>query len=318
MRLQWLRSNLIALLLYISPALTTPLNPASDVLSLSTHNTNTSTGPPPEFKVRLTTDTHTPLDNRDIWINILHFTFEISGLGLQNVWNPGSWSLPSSTVAVSLQLPPGAKTSQMTGQQLLWAVNYISVSTAVSRRFCAMTGVLMWEGREFGRILIGPLHAAIIGGPVISLPTADDNVTVSKGVEIPETDSASNASDYLVTVQVRYGEKVIDENDIFQTGIRALIDAAELGLQKSVPLLITNGLRGCTWKLVRDKRYSGDPLLADYSRRAVRDTVHKMAHDDRFRQIYVLVYVGNPLVAIGGFDSKSSTSTGIVNEMIKV
>ncbi|KAL8775732.1 MAG: hypothetical protein Q9194_003699 [Teloschistes cf. exilis] len=278
----------------------------------------TGDNPPSEFKVRLTVDPHIPLNNRMIWMNLLDFTYEISSLGLLTVWNPGDWSFPQSGLAVSLQLPEGQKASQMTGQQILWGVNYIAFSTAISRRFCAMTGVLTWDGKEFGRIVIRPSQG-ISSITALAPPTAD-NVTVSKtdtGIQQGRfaasntSSSSTNASaNYLITEKVRYGTKLIPPDDIFQTAIRAIIDAAELGLRKSIPAVFSNGVRGCSWKLLRDDVRRGDPLLADYSRQAAHRTVHKMQHDDKWRQIYVLVYVGDPLVAVGGFDSTGSTATG--------
>ncbi|KAI4204539.1 MAG: hypothetical protein LQ350_001089 [Teloschistes chrysophthalmus] len=273
-------------------------------------------GPPSEFKVRFTIDPHIPLNNRMIWMNLLDFTYEITSLGLLTVWNPGDWSLPQSGVAVSLQLPEGQKASQMTGQQILWGVNYIAFSTAITRRFFAMTGVLTWEGKEFGRIVIRASQG-ISSLIALALPTAD-NVTISNNntnlqqgrfassIISPSSNATAN---YLVTEKVRYGKKPIPADSIFQTAIRAIIDAAELGLEKSVPAVFSNGVRGCSWKLLRDDVRRGDPLLADYSRQAVHRTVHKMQHDDHWSQIYVLVYVGDPLVAIGGFDETGERAT---------
>ncbi|KAL9582028.1 MAG: hypothetical protein Q9212_003544 [Teloschistes hypoglaucus] len=275
-------------------------------------------GPPSVFKVRFTVDPHFPLNNRMIWMNLLDFTYEISSLDLLTVWNPGDWSLPQSGVAVSLQLPEGQKASQMTGQQILWGVNYMAFSTAITRRFYAMTGVLTWDGKEFGRIMIRPSQG-ISSIAALALPTAD-NVSVSKtdigiqqgsfaALNTSSSSSSTNASaNYLIIEKVRYGSKLIPQDDIFQTAIRAIIDAAELGLRKSIPAVFSNGVRGCSWKLLRDDVTRGDPLLADYSRQAVHRTVHKMQYDDKWRQIYVLVYVGDPLVAIGGFDSTGSTT----------
>ncbi|KAI4250837.1 MAG: hypothetical protein LQ352_005227 [Teloschistes flavicans] len=304
MRLDILWDGLVAVQFYCSLVAATALKPRAD---LQNHSLEAG-GPPSEFKVRLTTDPHFPLNNRDIWMNVLDFTYEISSLGLLTVWNPGDWSLKDSGVAVSLKLPAGAKASQMTGQQILWGVNYIAFSMAISRRFCAMTGILTWDGKEFGRILIHPSQG-ISTTAILTLTTAD-NVTLSNDTVIQEMSASKNASspaNYLITEKVQYGNKIIAEDDIFQTAIRAIIDATELGLQKSVPALFSNGVRGCSWKLLRDDMRGHDALLADYSRQAVHRTVHKMNHDNKFRKIYVLVYVGDPLVAIGGFDSTAST-----------
>ena len=106
-----------------------------------------------------------------------------------------------------------------------------------------------------------------------------------------------------VEVSVRYREAIpIDRSLVYLTGIKAMSDAAEIGLERPVPGGFTLGLRTVHWKLGNGgtSAFTG-VFKPGYSRIAVIKTLAAMIEDRKFQAIDVWVKVDGRSTGIGGF-----------------
>lgn len=238
---------------------------------------------PAEFKAKLVVDLDTPLDDRDIWINAFSAMYKITEEDLSYIWGEVTFQLPPVDVKVFVKIPPNPKgSSQLSGQYLVWGLNYIATSLAVTKRSYALTTTLTWKGEEVGSIHIGE---SAPGETQSAVSISATNVT---GVlQLP---SGSNPlpprPDSELEINLVYGLRPLDRTVAFQTAIKAIGDAAEAGLDNSAVAIATSGVSRCRWYLLGGH---GPTLRFRYSREAVKQTMARMVSDNQFRQMFVFL-----------------------------
>ena len=114
------------------------------------------------------------------------------------------------------------------------------------------------------------------------------------------TSSSVDVEDVEVSVRYR-GNTAIDRQLIYLTGLKAMSDAAELGLERPIPGVFTQGLRQVHWKLGGGTQAFAGVMKPAYSRVAVVKTLAAMIEDKRFQEIDVWLKVDGLNTGIGGF-----------------
>ena len=110
--------------------------------------------------------------------------------------------------------------------------------------------------------------------------------------------------DEAIEVSLRYRESIIiDRQLIYLTGMKAMSDAAEIGLERPVAGIFTQGLRKVHWKLGSggSQAFTG-VFKPAYSRIAVIKTLAAMIEDRRYEAVDVWVKVDGRSTGVGGFN----------------
>ncbi|KAL8726114.1 MAG: hypothetical protein Q9181_006172 [Wetmoreana brouardii] len=206
--------------------------------------------------------------------------YEITGASLSALLSDTEWQFPHSGVTVSLQIPRAS--APVPAHYILWAINYIAFSLCVGSRYRdqELTAILKWNGDAVARLQIHrPDHGNAIPAPSTSPAPA---LSVGESFEIT----------------AQYGSTPMSQDEMWLTGIRAMAEAAEAGLDTAAKAIVTSGLRGIKWTLVQEFA----PLLRyRHSREAVYRTLAKLARDNRWQDIYIYLKVDGQPMAAGGF-----------------
>lgn len=242
---------------------------------------------PREFKVQVTPKYggHEHLSS-DIWQNLYNVMYDITGEDLStNLYNQ-DWQMAGLGVTISLSIPQVA--ASMPARYLVWAINYIATALLVNVNYKdrELTALLTWKGDTVGTLKIqksAPAQVGLTRGP--SPSTA------------PEA-----AANEVMDVTASYGRKIINEDEVWLTGIKATAQAAEGGLDTAVEGIVVTGLRSCIWHLTAGY---GPILRNRHSREAIGRVLAWMAQDDKFQQIYIFIKIDGRLTAVGGFDEKT-------------
>ena len=254
---------------------------------------------PAEFKVKLSVDFDKYVNGILVWRNIFEAMYEVTGDDLATPWYNTDWQIPSYNVRVSLKLPQlSAPAPPVPGRYLVWAFNYVALSMGLTSRSrnCELTAILTWKGESVGTILVR--NSAIVRSALTkpAFPVNTTNVTGTE--EVPSSLLGPPVNEDL-DITLSYGTTPIDENDIWQTAIKATAQAAEAGLNTASKTIVTPGINGCKWSLLGPY---GPRLRYYHSRLAIRRTMAKLVLDNKFREIFIFISENHEFLATGGFE----------------
>ncbi|KAL8712694.1 MAG: hypothetical protein Q9220_003226 [cf. Caloplaca sp. 1 TL-2023] len=270
-----------------------PLNPPSQSEIWSPLDVN-NLGIPQDFKVEITSDTATTILDEEIFRVAIHMMYEVSGFALTETWLDRSWDslVGPSTIHVEHR-DFGKGLSQLFTQYLIWGLNHLMLSMYLSRRFCATTAALKWQGTQVGAIHI--IRRAQFGLPDHA-PNGTDPLPFGQMNELGDVTAER------LEVEVRFAQSPpIERQVIFLTAIRAMGDAAEMGLNQPVQSLSTQGVRQTYWKLIGGVEAFTGVLRPRHSRAAVVKTLGVMIDQSQFRNTLVWIKVDGQNTAVGGF-----------------
>lgn len=155
--------------------------------------------------------------------------------------------------------------------------------------------ILKYDGEEIGSIEAVPRS--------MPLPVHDPAANTTKSQQLPRNASSRNLThpfDRLVTIKSEFGKKPIDKHLIYLTGIKAMGDAAEMGLDHICPGIVTAGLRQTKWSLIREPGMGSPVFKAGYSRVAVYDALRRVVREQRFDELFVIMSFAGDVAAVGG------------------
>lgn len=256
-----------------------------------------SPGIPSDFKVEIQEDASIPIAPDDIYRAAINMMYLVSDHPLQQTWQGQAWQATSGNVVISLQPTRfGKDPSQVSTQQLIWTINHLTFSYTLHGRYCKTTAILRWKG-----VTIGSFTIAKSVAPTVLLSATQNLTDLDQFSFPPEDTSAQLDIERDIKVQVIYKPKLVDKNLLFLTGIRAIGDAAERGLDISIPNISTTTLRQTTWKLFRETKSTTPIFRPGHSRIAIAKTVAGMMRDRRYQEVYAIVRVDGKITALGGF-----------------
>ncbi|KAL8953345.1 MAG: hypothetical protein Q9222_000807 [Ikaeria aurantiellina] len=279
-------------LLYLTSC-AVPLNPVSELQILSSLNVS-DLGIPPDFKVEITSDTTTSILDEELFRVAIHMMYDVSGLPITDTWLDRDWNSKVGPSSIRVEHRDfGKGLSQLSTQYIIWGLNHLMLSMYLSRRFCATTAALKWQGTQ-----VGAIHVIKRASSVLSNATQDNTGSLS----FAQVDSASNLNTEHLDIEVRISASPpIDRQVIFLTAIKAMGDAAEAGLDQPVRSLSTQGVQQTSWSLVGGVEAFTGILKPSYSRAAVVRTLGVMIEVNNFRNTYVWIKADGRNTAVGGF-----------------
>ena len=164
--------------------------------------------------------------------------------------------------------------------------------------FCKIA-ILRWQGTAVGVIYVATVasHASTPNSE-----TSNSTDALQLAIQRIRGSAIPNLNDEEVEVSVRYRDSVVIEKQlIYLTGIKAMSDAAEVGLERPVAGIFTRGLRQVHWKLGGGSHPFTETFKPAYSRIAVIKTLAAMIEDRKFQGVDVWVKVDGRNVGLGGF-----------------
>ncbi|KAL8730434.1 MAG: hypothetical protein Q9166_004072 [cf. Caloplaca sp. 2 TL-2023] len=231
---------------------------------------------PTAFKVELTPDTTIPIDAEEIFRPALKMMYKVTGLPLMQPWFDESWPSPLGPSGIHIKHNTfGKDPSHLYSQYLIWGMNHMLLSMQLTNRYCQTTAVLKWEGNPVGSIHVSKIPPAVL---TWNAPNTSDSVQSSLGGPKP-------LSTRKLDITLAYGARPIAKNLLYLTAIKAMGEAAEVGLTKMVGRLYTLGLQQTAWKLIGQQR----EIEAGFSREAALTALGRMIYDNRFTEVYVWV-----------------------------
>ncbi|KAL8726648.1 MAG: hypothetical protein Q9166_006607 [cf. Caloplaca sp. 2 TL-2023] len=258
---------------------------------------NVNTGVPSSFKVEVAAKTNSPLNAEEIWRAALDMMWELTDYPLQGTWLDRSFQSPLGGTMIYLTHNSfGKDPSHLTTQRIIWGLNHLMLSMTISKRYCQTLASMKWEG-----VPIGAIHIV----RWIDLDSTRDSKKNGTALMVPDHPETRLSHFFDRDVSIRgavYGDKPIERFLVYFTGMKALGEAAEKGLDTPITLTTTRGIQDVWWKLVRDRDARTRELKAGHSRVAVFRTLAKMVHDEKFREIYIILDVVGEKAATGGFN----------------
>ncbi|KAL9003652.1 MAG: hypothetical protein Q9188_003496 [Gyalolechia gomerana] len=220
--------------------------------------------------------------------------FVVSDYSLTQTWLERVFVSPIGPAGIYLmQTSVGKEPSRLSTQHVVWGLNHVMLAITLSRKYCETTATLKWDGVMIGAIEIVPRRRPI------AVLSAGNQAESLQGDD-PES-QLSHFFDKEVTIQVAYGEKPVDRKLIYLTGIRAMGDAAEKGLDTPCEGMLTSSIKQVTWKLIREAGSQVPVFKAGHSRIAAFSTLGKLVNDNRFQEIHTFMKIEGDLTAVGGF-----------------
>ncbi|KAL8981470.1 MAG: hypothetical protein Q9205_003761, partial [Flavoplaca limonia] len=258
---------------------------------------NLNAGVPSAFKVDVASNTNVPVSPDEIWRAALDMMFYITDFPMPNRWHDNSFDSPIGQATIYLTHTSfGKDPSRLTTQHIIWGLNHLMLSMILSRKYCQTTATLRWEGVPIGALRVEPQKQSELARGV------QTNRTQIRASD-PQVKELSHFFDRDVSLRgVVYSTKPVEEYLIYLTAIRAMGDAAEAGLDTTVPQMLTMGIQRVSWKLKHATESRAGILRAGYSRVAIFRTLAKMIYDRKFFEIYVIIDLAGDDVAVGGFN----------------
>ncbi|KAL8717664.1 MAG: hypothetical protein Q9225_005118 [Loekoesia sp. 1 TL-2023] len=271
-----------------------------DLRSLSQLNASNFNVIPPEFKVDILPDSTTTLDSEEIYRAGTNMMYHISGYPLDHAWLDEAWASPEESLAIYLQHTDfgGKDPSHLYTQFIIWGLNHLMLSMTLSTGYRQTIAILKWNG-----VPVGTIHVAKPAS-LPSLPSDTRNQTNDTLNQLVQQNQGPHlgADDDNVEVIIDYsGITPIQKRVVYLTSIKAMGEAAEIGLSRSVENLLTTGIQRLTWRLVGGTGAFRGTLRPAHSRIAIMQTLSAMIRDRRFQKIHVWIKVNGLNTAAGGF-----------------
>lgn len=254
---------------------------------------------PSEFKVDVTPDINIPIPSEQIYRLAIHMIYDVTATPLPYAWHSRGWAsgLGDSGIQI-IETDFGPKQpSHLTTQDLIWGLNHLMLSIYLSGRYCQTTASLKLRGVEVGVIHVAKI-TALDARKQRFTNRGDPLNTTMHGNPIVDND---DDEDVEVSVNYRETTSLIAPELIYLTAIKALGEAAELGLDVPAQRLLTQSLQRTWWKLLSGAQVFTGILRPRHSRIAVVKTLAVMIEERRFQGILVWVKVNGDNTAAGGF-----------------
>ena len=256
----------------------------------------------PSFKIDIITKRDVPIDSEEIYRAAIDMMYKVSDFPLTQEWPNMIFPSPIGPARIMLRHSATVKeASLLNTHTIIWGLNHLLLSMKLAPTFCQTKAILKYDGEEIGSIEAVPRSSMPF--PVHDPATA--NPTDESQQQLPRNASARNTLthpfDRLVTVKSEYGRKPIGKHLIYLTGIKAMGDAAELGLDLICPGMVTAGLRQTKWSLIREPGRGIPVFRAGYSRVAVYDALRRVVREQRYDELFVIVSFEGDVAAVGGF-----------------
>ena len=161
------------------------------------------------------------------------------------------------------------------------------------------TAILIWQGTTIGVIYVARWGSLALT-PNSQTSDSTNALQLARQQLHRSTSSSIDVEDIEISIRYR-GNTPIDRQIIFLTGLKAISDASELGLERPIPGVFTQGLRQVHWKLGGGTQPFSGVMKPAYSRVAVVKTLAAMIEDKRFQEIDVWLKVDGLNTGIGGF-----------------
>ncbi|KAL8787666.1 MAG: hypothetical protein Q9213_002097 [Squamulea squamosa] len=230
--------------------------------------------------------------------------YHVTDTSLAHPWVAGNWrsEIGPSGIHLKYQHQSGKDLSHLFTQYVIWGLNHLMLSMYLSRQFCHTSAKLIWRGDQVGTIIV--TERASLG---FAPDTKDQTGTAQTGHQLGSGGMTAN-EDVEVFVKFR-GHTPIDRQLIYLTAIKAMGEAAEIGLEHHVKSLSTMGIQRVSWRLVSGTETFTGPLTPGHSRNAIIEALAVMIHDHRFQNTDVWVKVHGQDTAFGGFSQNEALSS---------
>ncbi|KAL8828582.1 MAG: hypothetical protein Q9170_006542 [Blastenia crenularia] len=250
---------------------------------------------PPEFKVDIERDEKIPVDPEEIYRAGIRMMYDVTEFALDYQWLDQDWAFGSSGLYLAHMKIDDKDPSLMYTQFVIWGLNHLLLSMTLGEK-CQTWAFLKWDGLLVGTIVA---RRGFRSSTPSNISQNQTNVLQKSSLQSLRQPFRANEN---VEVVISYdGEIPIDRKYIYLTGIKAMGEAAEKGLNRPIESQLTNGLRQVNWKLVGGTGTFTGIFRSAHSRIAVMQTLAGMIHDARFQKTIVWIKVDGKNSAAGGF-----------------
>ena len=222
--------------------------------------------------------------------------YDITNFPLTHRWLARDWTSRAGDLGIHIEHKDfgGKDPSRLLSQYVIWGLNHLMLSIYLSKHYCQTIAVLKWRGTTVGVLFVARTASLGLTPDFISRNATDALRDARR--------KAPTITDEALEVTVRYRTSPpIDRQIIYLTGIKAMGEAAEIGLDQIVQEVFTQGLRQVYWKLSGGTPAVTGMMKPKYSRIAVIKTIAAMVGDGKFQDIDVWVNVGGQNIGVGGF-----------------
>ena len=221
--------------------------------------------------------------------------FQVSDFPLTHAWPNHVFLSPIGPSAIVLRHSAiGKGRSLLSTHTVIWGLNHLVLSMTLSKKFCQTLAIVKYDGEEIGTIEVVPQRTLLsIYGPA--------NATDSQQLSDEGSLSLGHFFDRLVTIKTEWGKTPVDRHLLYLTGIRAMGDAAEMGLDYQYSGIVTTGIRQMKWSLVREPGSHVPIFKAGHSRAAVYAALQRASRSQRLDELFVIMSFAGDITAVGGF-----------------
>ena len=221
--------------------------------------------------------------------------FQVSDFPTTHSWPNRDFLSPIGPSRIMLRHNAvGKEHSLLSTHTIIWGLNHLMLSMTLTNKFCQTLAIVKWDGEEIGSLEVVPRRTP----SSIDVPAnATDVQQLSEGGSL----SLGHFFDRLVTIQTEWGKKPVDKHLLYLTGLRAMGDAAEMGLNYECQGIVSTGVRQMKWSLVREPGSHVPIFKAGYSRAAVYDALQRIIRAQRFDEFFVILSFAGEITAVGGF-----------------
>lgn len=249
---------------------------------------------PASFKVQVIPNPDVPIDSEEIYRAAIDMMFEVSDNALDQIWPNKRFTSPIGPTVIQLtHNSRGKDPSQVNTQIIIWGLYHLMLSMTVSKLYCQTVAVLRWDDIAIGAIDVNPRRSPI-------LTASSDGELIPLQGDKANSSSLSHFFDRAVTVKIAYGQTPVDRNLIYLTGIKAMGDAAQMGLDEPCNGMISSSIRVTKWSLIREPGHGVPEFKAGYSRIAAFRALGKIIMDQKFLETFVIMDVEGLHTAVGG------------------
>ena len=236
-----------------------------------------------------------PIDSEEIYRAAIDMMFKVSDFPLTQAWPNKVFPSPIGPSKILLRhSATGKEYSLLSTHSVIWGLNHLMLSMTLSKKFCQTKAILKFDGDDIGSIEVAPQST-----PLISPGPANSTESLQLGNQtLP---SIWHSFDRLVTIKTEWGKKAVDRHLMYLTGIKAMGDAAEMGLDHICAGMVTTSIRQMKWSLLREPGMGIPVFKAGYSRVAAFAALLKAIQDQRFDELFVIMSVEGDVTAVGGY-----------------
>ena len=247
------------------------------------------------LKVEIHPKIDIPIDSEEIYRAAIDMMFQVSDIPTTHTLPNRDFLSPIGPSRIMLRhIAIGKEPSVLTTHTVIWGLNHLILSMTLTKKFCQTLAIVKWEGEEIGSLEVVPRRTL----SSIHVPA---NATAVQQLSDGSSLSLGHFFDRLVTIETEWGKKPVDKHLLYLTGIRAMGDAAEMGLNYECPGIVSTGIQKMRWSLVREPGSHVPIFKAGYSRAAVYDALQRIIRAQRFDEFFVILKFAGELTAVGGF-----------------